>query len=90
MAKKGQKFNKYSEKFRKIVIKEVLMHGKTSAARLYKVNYRTVSSWYCNYKKGILNKKQGSKGSKDLECYKMRYELLKKLHDFYNYQAKIK
>ncbi len=48
---------------------------------------KTVASWYENFKKGILNTNKGPKESfkkRDLNYYKVRYELLKKLHDFYN------
>ncbi|WP_338955392.1 hypothetical protein [Spiroplasma endosymbiont of Polydrusus cervinus] len=48
---------------------------------------KTVASWYENFKKGILNTNKGPKESfekRDLNYYKVRYELLKKFHDFYN------
>lgn len=60
------------------------------ASKLHKVKYETVCSWYWNYKKGKLNKNQGPDGPRNLEYYKKRYELLKKLRDFYNYQKKNK
>ncbi|WP_425378808.1 hypothetical protein [Spiroplasma endosymbiont of Polydrusus pterygomalis] len=53
---------------------------------------KTVASWYENFKKGILNTNKGQKESfkkRDLNYYKVRYELLKKLHDFYNLAFKI-
>lgn len=84
MAKKGQKFKKYTKEFREQVIKEVLKFGCSYCAYKYKINVSTVESWYWNYKKGILNKNPGPEGPKNLEYYKVRYELLKKLHDFYN------
>ncbi|WP_425378708.1 hypothetical protein [Spiroplasma endosymbiont of Polydrusus pterygomalis] len=48
---------------------------------------QSIASWYGNFKKGILNTNKGPKekrGKRDLNYYKVRYELLKKLHDFYN------
>lgn len=84
MAKKGQKFNKYTKEFRQMIINEVLEFGYTYIAIKYNINKNTVQSWYLNYKKGILNKKPRPEGTRDLEYYKVRYEILKKLHDFYN------
>ncbi|WP_425378515.1 transposase family protein [Spiroplasma endosymbiont of Polydrusus pterygomalis] len=87
MARKGQKFNKYTADFRKRIGQEVKNNSISFIAKKYAINKKTVSSWYENFKKGILNTNKGQKESfekRDLNYYKVRYELLKKLHDFYN------
>lgn len=73
--------------FRKNTVKENEQTSLTYVAQKYKVNIKTLNSWQINFKKGILNTPKGPKepfGKKDLNYYKVRYELLKKLHDFYN------
>ncbi|WP_425378321.1 hypothetical protein [Spiroplasma endosymbiont of Polydrusus pterygomalis] len=87
MARKGQKFNKYTADFRKMIGQEVKNNSISFIAKKYAINKKTFASWYENFKKGILNTNKGPKESfekRDLNYYKVRYELLKKLHDFYN------
>lgn len=87
MARKGQKYNKYTSEFRTKIIKEIKQKSCWIVAKQYNLNANTVESWWANHKKGILNTQKGPKkpfGKKDLNYYKVRYELLKKLHDFYN------
>lgn len=87
MARKGQKFKTYTAEFRKNIVKEIEQTSLTYVAQKYKVNIKTIDSWQRNFKKRILNTPKGPKepfGKKDLNYYKVRYELLKKLHDFYN------
>lgn len=87
MARKGQKYNKYTSEFRTKIIEEIKQKSFWVVAKQYNLNANTVESWWANYKKGKLNnpkEPQISFGKRDLEYYKTRYELLKKLHDFYN------
>ncbi|RUO86367.1 transposase [Spiroplasma endosymbiont of Megaselia nigra] len=87
MAGKERKFKTYTAEFRKNTVKEIEQTSLTYIAQKYKVNIKTLDSWQRNFKKGILNTPKGPKkpfGKKDLNYYKVRYELLKKLHDFYN------
>ncbi|UZQ31252.1 MAG: hypothetical protein OHM56_07380 [Spiroplasma phoeniceum] len=87
MAKKGQKFKTYTAEFRKNKVKQIEQTSLTYISKKYKVNIKTINSWQKNFKKGILNTPKGPKepfGKKYLNYYKVRYELLKKLHDFYN------
>ncbi|UZQ29821.1 MAG: hypothetical protein OHM56_11945 [Spiroplasma phoeniceum] len=87
MAKKGQKFKTYTAEFRKNTVKQNEKTSLTYISKKYKVNIKTLDSWQINFKKRILNTQKGPKepfGKKDLNYYKVRHELLKKLHDFYN------
>ncbi|WP_253301315.1 transposase family protein [Spiroplasma endosymbiont of Phyllotreta cruciferae] len=87
MARKGQKYNKYTSEFRTKIIEEIKQKSCWVVAKQYNLNANTVESWWANHKKGKLNNHKGPKisfGKRDLEYYKTRYELLKNLHDFYN------
>ncbi|WP_338991167.1 hypothetical protein [Spiroplasma endosymbiont of Seladonia tumulorum] len=87
MAKKGQKYNKYTSEFRTKIIEEIKQKSCWIVAKQYNINANTVESWWANHKKGKLNNPKGPKisfGKRKLEYYKTRYELLKKLHDFCN------
>ena len=96
MAKKGQKFNKYSEEFKNKVVHEYLKGdngGSISLSKKYKISYRTIDTWIYKYKKqGNLNKNtklRGRKKEKDID-YKERYEILKKYQAFLKAQRERK
>lgn len=85
MAKKGQKFNKYTVELRKEVV-EKYFNGKGSAKSLaneYGISYHTIETWIRAYKKQIPIGKQKRGRSKDENIdYKERYEILKKFQAF--------
>ena len=86
MAKKGQKFRKYSIEYRCMILKEYF-EGNISIRGLgkkYNINFRTINSWLHNYKNGKLGTKTGRPKTKNLtlEDYKERYEILKKYQAF--------
>ena len=81
MAKKGQKYNKYSTEFKTSVVKEYLSGqsgGSISLAKKYNISYRTIDNWIYTYKRqGHLN---------DMN----RYEILKKYQAFLKAQRERK
>ena len=54
MAKKGQKFNKYTEEFKIKIVLEYLSGengGSMSLAKKYNISYRTIDNWIYTYKR---------------------------------------
>ncbi len=93
MAKKGQKFNRYSEELKyEIVLK--YLNGKGTSRSLsqeYGISYRTIEIMIYAYKRqGHLNKqKRGRIKESDID-YKERYEILKKYQAFLKAQRERK
>ena len=91
MAKKGQKFSKYSDELKNIVINEI--ESRTSIryiAKKYKIPVGTVFSW--SHKKNHPELSIGKRGrpkESDID-YKERYEILKKYHAFLKAQLERK
>ena len=88
MAKKGQRFNKYTEDYKMKIVNEYLEGengGSRSLSKKYGISFRTIDTWIYTYKKqGNLNNKNKLKGRKkeaDID-YKERYEILKKYQAF--------
>lgn len=89
MAKKGQKFDKYSEETKEKVVQE-LINGESyrQLARKYSIPRGTVSTWQQKIRHPEIYQNQGIKRGrpkeKDLtkEDYKERYEILKKYQAF--------
>lgn len=99
MAKKGQKFNKYTVKFKQEVIdayKSGEYGGRDQIAKKYAVSSGTISTWILKDKKqgnqlNDITKKRGRyKRSATLEDYKERYEILKKYQAFLKEQRERK
>ena len=95
MAKKGQKFRKYSNEFKE-QIKEIYLSGrgtKNSIARDYDLPMKTVNTWIAKWNNPL---KYGPKGlkrgrPKDSENdWKERYEILKKYQAFLKAQRERK
>ena len=93
MAKKGQKFNKYSPEFKQTILKEYFsgLYGYESLAKKYGISPKTVEMWIKKYKNGIdvsIDHRPGRSGkftkhnNLTLEDYKERYEILKKYQAF--------
>lgn len=72
MARKGQKYNKYTSEFRTKIIKEIKQKSCWIVAKQYNLNANTVESWWANHKKGILNTQKGPKKT----IWKKRFKLL--------------
>lgn len=95
MAKKGQKFNKYTNEFRQEVL-DKYFSGKHSAKMLskeYHVSENTVWTWVKAYKEGKpidSNSKRGRPKSDGAIDYKERYEILKKFQAFVKAQREKK
>ena len=94
MAKKGQKFNKYTLEFRSEVVNKYLT-GNCSARTLsieYGISENTIWTWIYAFKEGkpIGLSKRGKPKSDDTIDYKERYEILKKFQAFVKAQRKKK
>ena len=96
MAKKGQKYNKYSTEFKMKIVNEYLSGkegGSISLSKKYNISYRTIDNWIYTYKRqGHLNNMAKNKGRKKEEIidYKERYEILKKYQAFLKAQRERK
>ena len=98
MASKGQKFRKYSNEERDILLKEYF-EGASSGylSRKYDIPIKTVKNWIYKYKNpekfpGLGRKPTGRPKEKNLtlEDYKERYEILKKYQAFLKEQRERK
>lgn len=94
MAKKGQKFNKYTAEY-KAEILEKYFCGKYTARMLskeYEISIKTIETWIRAYKQGkpvSSTTHQGRSKSSEID-YKERYEILKKFQAFVQAQRKKK
>lgn len=95
MAKKGQKFNKYSEELKIEIVNKYLNNqgSSRSLAKEYDISYRTIETMIYTYKKQghLKNQKhlRGRKKETDID-YKERYEILKKYQTFLKAQREKK
>ena len=86
MAKKGQKFNKYSLETKMKAINEYLNNEKNAStiAEELGITKNTIDMWVYNYRhKNTMGNKRG-RPKEDIIDYKERYQILK------NYQAFLK
>ena len=95
MAKKGQKFNKYSYELKIEIINKYLTGdgGYTSLSKEYNIPEKTVETWIYQYKhknNDMRNKKYRSGRKKEESNYKERYEILKKYQAFLKAQRERK
>ena len=96
MASKGQKFNKYTQEFKSMILDEYLS-GVSSRflEEKYNISRYTIQTWGKKYKYPDKYQKLGRRGrpkEKDLtiDDYKERYEILKKYQAFLKAQRKRK
>ena len=96
MAKKGQKFNKYTEEFKTKIVEEYETGesgGSMKLAKKYGISYRTIDTWIYKYRKqGHLKnmyKNNGRPKEENID-YKERYEILKKYQAFLKAQREKK
>ncbi len=92
MAKKGQKFKKYSLEFKDKILKEYFEESTSSRflSKKYNISRKTIETWVRKTKLKIdvrVDHRQGNSGrtkSKNLTLndYKERYEILKKYQAF--------
>ena len=85
MARKGQKFKKYSAEFRKEILNKYWNGSLASdLANEYNVPVGTIYMWSYNIKHLRFGKKRGrpKQGELTKEDYKERYEILKKYQAF--------
>ena len=96
MAKKGQKFNKYSDKIKNEIIQKYLNgYGSSrSLGKEYGISYKTVDNMIYRYKHPELKTgiKVGRPKEKNLtkEDWKERYEIVKKYQAFLKAQREKK
>ena len=96
MAKKGQKFNTYTEEFKIKVVEEYesgCCGGSVKLAQKYGISYRTIDTWIYKYRKqGHLKNMHQNRGRPKEENidYKERYKILKKYLTFLKAQREKK
>ena len=96
MARKGQKFNKYSEEVKKEIMKKYLNNEGTanSLSKEYNISLRTVKNWVNKINKKIDitvdNKYKCGRRKEENIDYKERYEILKKYQAFLKAQRERK
>ena len=95
MAKKGQKFNKYTEELKLEIVNKYLNNQGTSRslAKEYGISHKSIETMIYTFKRqGHLNNRNHNKGRKKEENidYKERYEILKKYQAFLKAQREIK
>ena len=94
MAKKGQKFQKYSDDFKRKVVEEYLEGTESfkSIAEKYNISSKkTVDTWIRKYRKSgnVESLKKGRPKNQQID-YKARYEILKKYQAFLKEQQEKK
>ena len=97
MAKKGQKFNHYSDEFRTKIIEEYLSGecgGSKTLAKKHNISYKTINTWIAKYKRqgnlvNDIEHKRGRPKEENID-YKERYEILKKYQAFLKAQRERK
>ena len=97
MARKGQKFNKYSDELRlEIVTKYYNGEGTSrSLGKEHKISYKTIDNWIQKHKRTNYNFKDnrhqlsGNRKEENID-YKERYEILKKYQAFLKAQRERK
>lgn len=93
MASKGQKYKKYSNAFKRKILKEYFdgQIGFVPLAEKYNLSHKTIENWVRKTKMGIditIDHRLGASGkftkkkNLTLEDYKERYEILKKYRVF--------
>ena len=96
MAKKGQKFIKFTDKERTEIVEKYLsgQYEYKSLAKEYGISWKTVESMVRKYRKTgtTISVQKGRPKEKDLtkEDYKERYEILKKYQVFLKAQRERK
>ena len=96
MAKKGQKYIKFTDEERTEIVCKYLSgkYGYKSLANEYRISWKTVESMVRKYKKTgtTISEQKGRPKEKDLtkEDYKERYEILKKYQAFLKAQREKK
>ena len=96
MAKKGQKFNKYSYELKMEIINKYLNGdgGYSSLSKDYNIPFKTIDTWIYQFKHKNNDMKDKSylKGQRKEENidYKERYEILKKYQAFLKAQRERK
>lgn len=86
MARKGQKFEKYSKELRLKVVHEKLNEGRTYKylATKYGMSSKTIETWVRIFRRdGSLDVKPKGKPKQEKNLdYKEKYEILKKFQEF--------
>ena len=96
MASKGQKFNKYTQEFKTMILDEYLS-GVSSwfLEEKYNISRYTIQTWGKKYKYPDKYQKLGKRGrpkekNLTIDDYKERYEILKKYQAFLKAQRERK
>ena len=96
MAKKGQKFNRYTPELRQEILNKYFSKQGSirSLAKEYGISYKTIGNWISAYKKdipiGFQKRGRPKNDNNDNIDYKERYEILKKFQAFIKAQREKK
>jgi transposase len=84
MAKKGQKFKKYTLEFKEEVLQEYFDgRGAIELGKEYNIPFKSIETWVRKYnKEGTLKPKKREGRPKRKTNYKEKYEILKKFQIF--------
>ena len=87
MAKKGQKFNKYTKEYKEEILNKYFNNqgSALSLSREYNISVKTIETWIRKSKRPELyekHKKIGRPKKNEEIDYKERYEILKKYQAF--------
>lgn len=87
MAKKGQRFNKYSKGYKQKVLDEKFLEGKSYSylSSKYDIPEATIHTWVHQYRKHgnkLISKQRGRPKKEENIDYKEKYEILKKFQDY--------
>ena len=95
MARKGQKFKKYTEEFKQKVLEEYFQGegGSYALAKKYNISFHTINTWTEKAKHpekyAGMGLKKGRKKDSEID-WKERYEILKKYQTFLKAQRERK
>lgn len=94
MARKGQKYNKYSSELKNEIVKKYFdgLGSSRSLAKEYNISYKTIENMIYMFKRqGHLNNQKKGRPKADIDIdYKERYEILKKYQTFLKAQREKK
>ena len=94
MARKGQKYNKYSSELKNEIVKKYFdgLGSSRSLAKEYNISYKTIENMIYTFKRqGHLNNQKKGRPKTDIDIdYKERYEILKKYQTFLKAQREKK
>ncbi|AXK50932.1 hypothetical protein [Spiroplasma alleghenense] len=83
MATKGQKFNSYTNELKKEIMDYARTEGNVVAGKKFNMSHHTIRDWFYKERNSISPNKELNKQKKEMDSLEEKYEILKKLHEFY-------